>query len=243
MVAVKRYALLGACAVWSSGAAACIPDAAPMTGAAGADSPDGKPCTADGTIDDCEDNNNQVVLKKGRSGYWYTFRDKAGSTMTPPAGATFTMSPGGANGSAYAAHASGKIGGGQIAYAGMGFNFVDPKGSYTATAYRGISFWAKAASPTKVRVKVPDGDTDPDGKVCTECFNDFGADIDLTTTWTRYTLPFSTLTQLQGWGAPRPPAINPAKLYGVQWQVSAPGTSFDIWVDDVAFTGCAEGAK
>jgi endoglucanase len=223
-----------------SGVTGCIPDAAPMTGAAAANSPEGKACPPDGVLDDGEDDNNQIALNKTRNGYWYTFGDKVGSTITPAAGGTFAMSRGGANGSAHAAHASGKIGGGQIVYAGMGFNFVDPKGLYDATAYGGISFWAKVGegSATHVRLKVPDADTDPDGKVCTECFNDFGSDLELTTTWTKYTVPFSTLTQLQGWGTPRPASVNPAKLYGLQWQVNSPGAGYDIWVDDVTFTGC-----
>src|SRR5262249_40387743 len=139
-----------------------------------------------------------------------------------------------------AAHMTGKVGTGQVVYAGMGFNFVDPKGAYDARAYRGISFWAKAGagSATKVRLKVPDASTDPDGKVCSECFNDFGSDIELSTTGTKYTPPFSARAQRRGWGAPPPPAIDRAKLYGVQWQVNTPGASFDVWVDDVAFTGC-----
>ena len=61
-----------------------------------------KECPPDFAIDDAEDNNNQVLLHGGRSGYWYTFVDKAGSTITPPAmekesspacGATSTKRP------------------------------------------------------------------------------------------------------------------------------------------------------
>ena len=150
------------------------------------------------------------------------------------------MSRGGASGSALAAHASGKIGGGTIVYAGMGFNFIDPKGAYNASAYKGISFWAKVGegSTTKVRLKVPDANTDPDGKVCTDCFNDFGSDLELTTTWTKYTIPFNTMAQLPGWGAPHPAGVDPARLYGIQWQVNSPGATYDVWVDDIAFTGC-----
>jgi endoglucanase len=218
----------------------CIPDGAPATGATVANSADGKKCPPDGVIDDCEDNNNQIAPNKGRAGYWYTFLDKAGSTIDPAAGGTFSMSKGGASGSAYAAHASGKVGNGQTVYAGLGFNFVDPKGAYNASAYKGVSFWGKVGpgSVTKVRVKVPDANTDPDGKVCTECFNDFGADLEFTQTWTKYTLAFSSLAQMSGWGAPHPGAIDPTKLFGIQWQVNTPGASYDIWVDEIEFTGC-----
>jgi endoglucanase len=236
---MNRYGCAWVGVAFLSGVVGCIPDGAPVVAGNAAASPaDGKACPPDGMIDDAEDDNNQVAPNKGRSGYWYTFLDKAGSTVTPATGGTFTMSAGGASGSAHAAHASGKIGGGAVVFGGMGFNFIDPKGSYDASAYKGFSFWAKATAPVKVRVKVPDADTDPDGKVCTECFNDFGTDIELTTTWTKYTLPFNSLTQLQGWGAPHPPGVNPARLFGIQWQVNTPGASYDVWVDDIAFTGC-----
>jgi endoglucanase len=223
------------------GCKACIPEKEGATGAnpAVASAADGKKCPPDGVIDDCEDNNNQVAANKGRAGYWYVFLDKVGSTVTPAAGGTFAMSKGGANGSAYAAHINGKVGTGSVVYAGVGFNFIDPKGPYDASAYKGISFWAKVGEgATKVRLKVPDGDTDPDGKVCTECFNDFGEDLNLTTTWTKYTLSFAQLSQLQGWGSPHPSGIDPKKLYGVQWQVNTPGSNYDLWIDEVEFTGC-----
>jgi endoglucanase len=238
---MRRASLLCASVLSLIGAAGCIPEGgAVLTGAAAANTPEGKPCPADGVIDDGEDNNNQISLNKGRAGYWYTFADKAGTTITPSAGGTYSMSRGGANGSSLAARASGKVGGGQVVYGGVGFNFIDPKGSYNASAYKGISFWAKVGegSATKVRLKVPDVNTDKDGKVCTDCFNDFGMDLDLTTTWTKYTVPFSAMTQMAGWGAPHPGSIDTTKLYGVQWQVNAPGATYDLWVDDIAFTGC-----
>ena len=66
------------------------------------------------------------------------------------------MSAGGANGSKHSAHMSGKVGGGAVVYAGMGFNFVDPKGPYNASGYKGISFWAKAGPGTTHAVTVGD---------------------------------------------------------------------------------------
>ena len=52
------------------------------------------------------------------------------------------------------------------------------------------------------------------------------------------TIPFGAMTQQDGWGAPHPAAIDPSKLYGLQWQVVSPGASFDVWIDDIQFTGC-----
>jgi endoglucanase len=217
------------------------------TGGAGGPPPPGpttvsdKDCPADYMIDDTEDNSNQVIIQKNRNGYWYTFVDKLGSTITPPAQTTFLMSPGGANGSQHAARMMGKIAGsGAPLFAGMGFSLTDPKAPYDATAYTGVSFFAKvgAGTTTSVRLKVPDINTDPAGKVCTECFNDFGTDLTLTEQWKKYVVPFATMSQMEGWGAPHPKSIDKSKLLGMQWQVTAQGVSYDVWVDNVQFTGC-----
>jgi len=210
-----------------------------------ADSPEGSPCPASATIDDCEDNNNQVIVQEGRSGYWYTFVDHTGTTIDPPEsalGGVFTFASGGVNGSAYAARIKGTISGASIVYAGMGCNMTDPKGPYDASKFGGISFWAKKGpgSTSKMRVKVPDIDTDPDGHVCPEgqCFNDFGMNLNLTDEWTKYILLFDRLKQERGWGSPHPGSIDKAKLFAVQFQVNEKGQPYDVWVDDLAFTGC-----
>ncbi len=227
-------------AVFGSG---CVKKVDP-TSAATRESPEGKVCPpAEGIISDGESNNNQVNAIKGRGGYWYTFVDKGGSSVTPTSGdqgGTFTMSEGGANGTKYSAHMTGSVGGGDPAYVGMGFNFVDPKGQYDATKYKGISFWAKKGpgSTGNVRLKVPDVSTDPDGKVCNDCFNDFGADLVLTEEWQQFTIPFEAMKQMKGWGSPHPAGIDPSKVYGMQWQVNEKGSKFDIWVDEISFTGC-----
>jgi hypothetical protein len=222
-------------------APACImPGKTPAIGGAGEKLAS---CGADGLIDDMEDNNNQGKAVAGRGGYWYSFADDFGTTVEPEAsahGVAFTMSPGGANDSKYAANLKGHVGHGQIVQGGMGVNLVDPKGPYDASQYKGIAFWAKKGpgSYGKVRLKVPDINTDGDAGVCTECFNDFGADLDLGETWQHFVFTWRKLKQLPDWGSPRPHRINPAKLFGVQWQVNKPGAGFDIWIDDVEFIGC-----
>jgi endoglucanase len=205
-----------------------------------------KSCGPDGVIDDAEDNNNATAAVAGRAGYWYTFLDDIGSTIASGGGqqqgGSFAMASGGAQNSKYSANMKGKIGKAdhppKYLYAGMGFNFLDPKGPYDAKKYKGISFWAKKApsSTGKVRLKLPDGDTDPDSKVCTTgCFNDFGADLNLTDAWTQYSFAFSELKQLPGWGSPRPESVNPATLYSMQWQLNQPNADFDISIDQIEF--------
>jgi hypothetical protein len=205
----------------------------PVRPAAVADS-----CEKLATIEDAEDRNDQVLLRQGRGGYIYTFLDKAGSTVLPTESA-FRMEKGGAN-SKYAARFHGKLAASGETFAGMGMDLRYPRKPYNASRYKGVSFVAKVAkgSSPYVRFKMPDANTDPDGKVCTECFNDFGVGIELTEEWTRYEVPFSELKQEGGWGNPRPPGVDPSKLMALQWQVSAAGSAFDIWIDDISFIGC-----
>lgn len=214
-------------------------------GAAAAGKPLNIPrCGPEAVIDDGEDGNNQVLLQDGRAGYWYTAADNDGTTVEPQAGAqggTFTMREGGSNGSGYAACMKGKIAeGGGSPFAVVGMNFVDPKEAWDASKYGGVAFWAKKAPGTdgKVRLKVPDVNTDPQGGVCQACFNDFGLDLELTEGWTEYVLMWKDAKQMPYWGNPTPPAISADKIYGFQWQVNKRMATFDICVDDIAFVGC-----
>lgn len=234
MSLIKQVSVLLAASLATGG---CIPKDAP--GAASGGGASLGPCPATAMIEDGEDDNNQVIVQEGRSGYVYTFGDKAGSTIAPGDGA-FTMAAGGANGSKHSMHVNGKIGSAEIVFAGLGVNFIDPKGPYDASKFGGISFFAKVGpgSTNKVRLKIPDVNTDPDGKVCTACFNDFGADLTFSGEWQKYTVPFSDAKQLSGWGAPNPSSIEKSKIYGVQFQVNDPGAAFDVWIDDIAFAGC-----
>jgi endoglucanase len=207
----------------------------------------GRACKSpEALICDSDDNDNQSAVAGGRGGYWYTFSDMLGTEVWPLQGAkggTFEMTPGGAENSPYAAHFKGQVvASDQPTQAGMGVNFVDPKGAYDASQYGGISFWAKAGpgSVTSIRLKVPDSLTDPDAGNCSECFNDFGMDLMLSNEWQKYIIPFNKLTQLPGWGKPRGFSVNTSEIFGLQFQVNVAGKPFDIWVDQIRFTGCAE---
>jgi endoglucanase len=219
---------------------ACAP---PVNSPEMAKTPEGMPCGPDALIEDGEDNNNQVIVHDGRAGYIYTYMDPEGTTITPKAGSEggiFEMSPGGFN-SAYAMRMNGTVASAKIVYAGMGLNMTDPKDMYDAASkYKGISFYAKrgAGATNTVRVKMPDVNTDPDGQTCGNCYNDFGLDIKLTEEWQQFTIPFSKLKQEPGWGSPRPGSLAADKVFALQFQTKQPGV-YDIWVDNMAFTGCS----
>ena len=222
------------------GSAASIGGGASTAAAAAAGPQVGKDCGPNGLIDDGEDGNNQNLPNDNRGGYWYTFKDKGTTTVEPTAGeegGTFAMSEGGHD-SQYAARYHGTIGTGSVVFSGMGMNFVDPKDAYDASKYAGVSFWAKkgsAESTGKVRLKIPDSNTDPQGGVCTECFNDFGADLNLTTEWKQYSFLWGKMKQEPDWGAPRKPHIDASKLFAIHWEAKASGADNDFIVDDIAF--------
>lgn len=187
----------------------------------------------EGMIEDVEDNNDQILQKEGRGGYWFSFYDAEGTKISPK---SELFAPGGPQGSKYFAHAKGKLAtSGASIYAGIGFNLADPKSLYDASKYQGISFWAKGNAT--LRFKTPDVQTEPGGDRCTSCYNDFGVDIALYPEWTRFTVPFAKMKQQPGWGDPAP-AVAKDALFAIQWQVSKPGAEFDFAIDNVEFVGC-----
>jgi endoglucanase len=198
-----------------------------------------KACGPDGVIDDFEDNNNQISVIGERGGYWYTYVDTKGSTVSPlpgDQGGVFNPIEGGHD-SKFAVEMKGKLAGSSIVYAAMGLNFQDPKEPYDASMFEGISFWAKRAPGTinKLAVKLPDGNTDPDGQVCSACYNDYFFTISVGEQWSRYVLPFRDLRQEPDWGAPRRPHVDAKKLYAIHFEAKVPGGDYDFVVDDIQF--------
>lgn len=189
-----------------------------------------------GLIDDLEDGNAQVTELDGRNGYWFTFVDPWGSTVQPKG--HFQVSEEGVNGGKHVAKAWGKLAEeGDSLYAGLGFAFTNPKTPYDASRAKGIRFWAKG--PGRIRLKVPDRNTAPEGDRCTDCYNDFGVDLYLQDEWVRYTVPFDRMKQQPGWGD-RAPAIDSSGLLSVQWLFGTAGRQFEISIDRVELVGCGE---
>ncbi len=195
-------------------------------------------------IDDMEGGTGSIASTKGRVGAWYVYNDgTAGATQTP--GTPFVpeklATPRGA--SKYAAHSTGK---GFITWgAGFGFNLNDKgdgdggsaKTTYDASAYTGITFYAKVngTSATKIRVNVSTIDTDPAGAKCgavDKCSDHYGADVTLTGDWAKYTVNFADLSQ-QGWGTAAA-KFDATKVYAMQFQFGK-GQDFDASIDDISF--------
>lgn len=236
MSSVSRW-LFVAVATSALASVACNPS---PTSPEAAETDYGRSCGPEAKIEDGEDNNNQVIVQDGRSGYIYTYVDGTGSTISPAGGGVFSMTEGGANNTSYAMRMAGETSGAAIVYAGMGLNFTDPKDAYDASKYSGVSFFAKRGLKTtsKVRMKFPDINTDPDGGQCAACYNDFGTDVRLGEEWQRYIYKLTAVRQEPNWGSPRPGSVETSGLFAMQFQVKDQGTVFDVWVDEINFTGC-----
>ena len=212
----------------------------PPSGSAEASTGSGS-CRDLAVIDNFDDGDDRIMVQQGRGGYIYTYMDETGSTIAPSTN-SFTVTNGGATDDGFAMRMTGKVANGGDVYAGMGFSFMEPAGKYDASIYRGLAFIAKRGpdSVSSVKLKVPDANTDPQGAVCVDCYNDFGVGFKLTEEWTRYEVDFADLKQEQGWGDPNPAALDVANLFGIQFQVATAGAEFDIWIDEITFIGCPD---
>lgn len=201
-------------------------------------------------IDDMEDMDGSILSAEGRQGAWYVYNDASPAGMqTPmvdPKGMTpFPMSATSRGASKFAANTHGM--GFTVWGAGFGFDLnnsggMNPvKSPYDASAYKGIHFYAKIGSGAigAVRFNVGDVNTTPEGGKCTTggmmptCSDDFGQNLNLTTDWQDITIAFSDMKQV-GWAMQKLPSIDTKSLYSVHFQAGTK-TSFDIWIDDIAF--------
>ena len=190
-------------------------------------------------IDDLDDGDRFIPMVNGRSGAWTDSHDSSPSSkMFPDPNTGFVPSATGDACRKYAAYVYG------TGYVIWGSDFWFGLGSpYNASKYTGITFWAKVDPGTSsvVRFAFPDKDTQPDGNICqtgissgsTACYVHYGQRVTLSTTWTKYTLSFGSLSQ-EGWGHAGT-AFDPASLYEVLFQIPVNAT-FGVWIDDVAFT-------
>jgi hypothetical protein len=197
-------------------------------------------------VDDMEDGDAGIEVKDGRNGYWYSGNDGTDGTMVPPSGA-FTMAEltsGDRSSFAAGLKASGFKSWGSV----IGFNLLEQAAvvkAYDASAYCSVQFWGKAAATTPVHVRVPDGDTHPNGNVCKLtgaadqlCYDHFTAKVALTTTWKLHSVEFADLTQLGTGYHPADGKFKADKLYALEWALPGMNASYQIWVDDVAFVEC-----
>lgn len=107
-----------------------------------------------------------------------------------------------------------------------------PNDCYDASAYAGLTFWAKGPGRVFVgarEVRVVDVKW---GGTCEEnCYNVHSKALDLERVWRHYRIPWAEMLQR---GYDMPP-LDPSSIHSIQFLISAADTPFDLWVDDVAF--------
>lgn len=186
-------------------------------------------------IDDLEDGDTQISTAQGRSGAWSTFDDGTQGMHSEP-----ELSKGGAQGSK---HALCIHGGGYSDWGGaMTLNLnapMSPRSIYDASAYTGISFWARG-SATQFRALVVDRYSDPALMLCSGCYDHFQAPFTPTDEWQQYRFSWKELKQ-QGFGDMQP-NICPASLLALnfEWPENA---DFELCLDDVAFTTAGDDSE
>jgi hypothetical protein len=197
-------------------------------------------------IDDMEDRNASVLAAGNRTGGWWSGGDETeGATIVPAPGepALPELIPGGRCASQYAMRVTGQGFADWGAVLGVSLAYDSSGGAfYDASDYEGITFWARVGdtSTNRMRFAITDENSEPKGGKCVEnggageeCFDAFGVTINtLETTWKRYQVPFSGLSQ-RNFGLPAG-ALATSALYVVGFNVE-PNSIFDLWVDDVSF--------
>ncbi len=174
--------------------------------------------------------------------YWFTYNDSANeglSVVTPDTSgeeSPFTMTEGGANGTANYArveYSLDKGGNANAPFIGVGFAMAEPKDIYDLSAASGISFYYKgAASRFKVNMG-GEGDTET-----ALGWNAYGYNITASTDWKLVEIAWTDLAQLPGWGTALPGGFNPALAMEFQWQVEG-ATDDEGWIgiDEVQIIG------
>jgi hypothetical protein len=176
----------------------------------------GKVITAGALIDNFEN---------GSLTGWYEYKDSTASASLAP----LAIASPGANGTSKAIHLSGS--GFQGFGAGLGLMMV----CTDASAFQGITFWAKGTSGTSndiaLQVAIPATQAVADLGDCTsKCYDHPSKKVLLTSSWQQYSVKFTDLAQA-GFG-------NPASYAGIimalNW-VSIEGPSLDFQVDEISF--------
>jgi hypothetical protein len=193
-------------------------------------------------VDDMEDGNQNILLHQGRNGAWYTVAGPDASAEPEPmkafSMATVTGAPPVA-GSTRCFQFTGKGGSGWGAMGAFDFRAIaTPKVVYDASAYKGISFWVKAAAAVHIAVRIPIKNTTAEANgscvgTSAGCENHYGADVALTTSWKQVTLLWANLAQDPAWGHKVPFTAN--ALVSTQFVVVKDTPTTTFWIDDIAF--------
>jgi hypothetical protein len=198
-------------------------------------------CSSTMVIDDMEDADDWVCKHAGRSGDWWSAKDKLLGTIDPPEGTQFQAYPLGAHartGSAYGMRLSGTgLGTASEVFAVIGFNLVNMQAT-DVRGYQGVSFWAKSISGSSVSIRFDAATTTTtdaaNGGSCTVlCFDHYHKDVVLPTSWQQFNIAFVDLVQ-EGWGTGAKD-LQHVLWFDFMYKPFTNTSSFDFLIDDVSF--------
>jgi endoglucanase len=200
--------------------------------------PELEPCTpamrAEGNqplIDDFEDADARIAPLERRAGFWSASNDTTG-TQKPTLNGPLSMAriPGGRGASRFALHTSGGKFNKWGALIAADFS---PRRCYDASAYAGLSFYARGRGSFNVVAKMTQVAPEEFGGSCThDCYDTHRATITLSNTWQEQRVTWAELKQ-KGFGQAVP--FDPRSLLALEFTVGPEQTPFDFWVDDVRF--------
>jgi hypothetical protein len=218
-------------------------------------------CTADTSvnspslIDDMESGTGHILDNEGRVGVWYAFNDLSSNLdpnanqwpapTTPGVPVPTSLIQGARDCGTRAIHT---YGGGFTQWgAGVGFDLSfdgQHYHMYDASAYDGITFWARGNVEIQARISTAEATRVEWGGTCPQeiCPFPYHETLGLGPDWAEYWVPFSFLRSLY-W--PMPTSFDATQLTNIQflvpgptqcdsWPCSTPQT-FDFWIDDVGF--------
>lgn len=203
-------------------------------------------------LDDMEDGNAFVLAAGARDGHWDVSNDASAGSMQAPPAASFTMAElldatrPDSHFSAYTKGSGFKGWGAIMTVSMITWPEYEATPTYDASAYAGVSFYAKAGagSDLALRVRYVGAQTDarggqctPGGSLATACYDHFYEDVKLSQQWQRFDLPFVEFKQA-GVGM-KFPSIDLATMYALEFffpgRSATGGNVFELWVDDLAF--------
>ena len=183
-------------------------------------------------FDDFEDGNARLFVADGRAGSWRT-NAPPGTKLSPPPGAlAFPVAiPRGRGDSKKALRLSAQRF--KEGAAGLVATFTPPGVCYDASAYAGVSFFARGTARIAFRVTMIDSMEKRWGGLCeTRCYDAHAKAVDAGADFARHDVRWSELEQ-GGWGTAVP--FDPRRILNVDFSVEAADTPFEVWIDDVRF--------
>lgn len=173
-------------------------------------------------------------------GGWFSYKDDEPTGMLTPDNTAFMTESPGASESAAAVHVIGSGFmpdlSGQNYGGGVGFSLASPKGTPgDLSSATGISFWAKSAKGSDIKVAVSTTSTDPTFCICnaTGCYNTHSkVEPAVSAAWTRYTVLWDELAQAPDWGYRA--KFDQKAVLTISFVSNGALPAFDFWVDEVS---------